>query len=82
MVVVTDSIMAFAVRGARKAVLLMASDFGLDELQTKDFCRGFLDGLISETYNKHSQDDEYYVRAFGVGKGWRKAMPRKGEQTR
>ena len=82
MVEVTDSIMAFAVRGAKEAVLLMAPELGLDEFQTKDFNRGFLHGLISDTYNKHSQDDEHYVRAFGMGKRWRKAMPRKGEQTR
>ena len=82
MVEVTDNIMAFAVRGAKEAVLLMAPELGLDEYQTKGFYRGFLHGLISETYNKHSQDDEYYVKAFGIGKEWRKAMPRKGERTR
>ena len=82
MVKVTDNIMALAVRGAKEAVLLMAPELGLGEYQTKSFYRGFLHGLISEACDKHAQSDEHYIKAFGMGKRWRKAMPRKGERTR
>ncbi len=83
-IIITHSIKAFALASAKLVVMLMLKHMtDLNERQAKDFWHGFRDGAHGhDTYNKHSEGDEYYVKAFGIGKEWHEAMPRIGQRTR
>ena len=83
-IIVTHSIRSFALTAVKFVVLLMLERMtDLNERQVKDFWRGFHDAAIGhDTYNKRSEDDEHYVKAFGIGKEWREGLPRTGQRTR